>query len=213
MIPLFVKHNLQVRNALQLSRLTKCNFLIGDTEERLQNLEKIAVHQNKVMEEMHQAMLKTTPEPPKTTITTTVEQNNQSVHDLIMVEHIKEMAKLQRQLLLQQHQAQMANLESKKDAVRDEIEQVAELLINGRRAPRRSDSASAASETKGLGNLRQLLLRQGRGPLAARLTKKFDRMPSVQAVAWHQRFTDNFRLRQLQHQALRLRGPVLMPEN
>jgi len=188
-----------------------------DTENRLQNLEKIAVHQNQVMEEMHQAMLKTTPEPPKTTtITTKVEQNdNSSVHDELMVEHIKEMAKLQRQLLIQQHQVQMANLESKKDAVRDEIEQVANLLISGRRAPRRSDlqtsASTSTSEQKGLGNLRQLLLRQGRGRMAERLSKKFDLMPSQQAVAWHQRFSDNFRLRQLQHQALRLRGPVLMP--
>ena len=177
-----------------------------------------------MMEEMHQAMLKTTPEPPKTTtITTKVESNdssNSSVHDSIMVEHIKEMAKLQRQLLLQQHQAQMANLESKKEAVRDEIEQVANLLISGRRAPRRSDlqasgttSTASKTEHKGLGNLRQLLLRQGRGRMAERLSKKFDLMPSQQAVAWHQRFSDNFRLRQLQHQALRLRGPVLMPKN
>ena len=173
-----------------------------------------------MMEEMHQAMLKTTPEPPKTTtITTKVESNdssNSSVHDSIMVEHIKEMAKLQRQLLLQQHQAQMANLESKKEAVRDEIEQVANLLISGRRSPRRSDlqtSESSKTEVKGLGNLRQLLLRQGRGRMAERLSKKFDLMPSQQAVAWHQRFSDNFRLRQLQHQALRLRGPVLMPKN
>ena len=194
-------------------------LLIDDTENRLQNLEKIAVHQNQVMEEMHQAMLKTTPEPPKTTtITTKVEsESNSSVHDSIMVEHIKEMAKLQRQLLLQQHQAQMANLESKKAAVRDEIEQVANLLINNR-APRRSDlqtsgSSATKTEVKGLGNLRQLLLRQGRGRMAERLSKKFDLMPSQQAVAWHQRFSDNFRLRQLQHQALRLRGPVLMPKN
>ena len=197
-------------------------LLKDDTENRLQNLEKIAVHQNQVMEEMHQAMLKTTPEPPKTTtITTKVEsESNSSVHDSIMVEHIKEMAKLQRQLLLQQHQAQMANLESKKEAVRDEIEQVANLLISGRRAPRRSDlqasgttSTASKTEHKGLGNLRQLLLRQGRGRMAERLSKKFDLMPSQQAVAWHQRFSDNFRLRQLQHQALRLRGPVLMPKN
>ena len=188
----------------------------GDTEERLQNLEKIAVHQNKVMEEMHEAMLKTTPEPPKTTattITTKVEHEDESsVHDEIMVEHIKEMAKLQRQLLLQQHQQQMANLESQKDAVRDEIEQVANLLINGR-SPRRSDLQASGTAPAGVNTLRKLLLRQGRGRMADRLSKKFDSMPSRQAVAWHQRFSDNFRLRQLQHQALRLRGPVLMPKS
>merc|ERR1719490_14364 len=50
------------------------------------------------------------------------------VHDSIMSEHIKEMAALQRTLLIQQHKAHMANIERQKDAVRDEIEQVANML-------------------------------------------------------------------------------------
>ena len=151
------------------------------------------------------------------------------VHDSIMSEHIKEMAALQRTLLIQQHKAHMANIERQKDAVRDEIEQVANMLINGRNTRQnvRTDSLAAASEALGVGGapggvsggsagfqrLKQMFLSQGKPRMAQLVSEKFDtsgKIPTHQAVAWHQRFSDNFRLRKLQHQALRLRGPVLL---
>ena len=150
-------------------------------------------------------------------ISSTTEKN---VHDSILNEHIKEMAELQRTLLLQQHKAHMANIERQKDAVRDEIEQVANMLINSRatRQNVRTDSLSAASSqliqknssNRGLNRLKEMFLSQGKPRMAQIVSEKFDKLPTHQAVAWHQRFSDNFRLRKLQHQALRLRGPVLM---
>lgn len=123
-----------------------------------------------------------------------------------MEEHIKEMAALQRSLLLQQHKAHMNNLERQKDAVRSEIEQVAEMLINSR-----STRQNVRSDKRGVATLKEIFRRQGHPRMAEIVGSKFDSLPSQQAVAWHQRFSDNFRLRKLQHQALRLRGPVLMP--
>ena len=120
-----------------------------------------------------------------------------------MQEHIKEMAQLQRSLLLQQHQVQMANLERQKDAVRDEIEQVAQMLIHSRQNVRAERNSQGLAGSSSHSALKEMLRRNG---------KKFESLPSHQAIAWHQRFTDNFRLRKLQHQALRLRGPVLMPK-
>ena len=164
-----------------------------------------------MLEEMHEAMQKTTttPEPPKPTLTTTTTTTTteKSVHDSIMAEHIQEMAALQRSLLLQQHKAQMANLERQKDAVRDEIEQVANMLIHSRgtRQNVRSDGSNSFQ------HLKEMFIRQGQPRMAQLVSSKMDALPSHQAVAWHQRFTDNFRLRKLQHKALRLRGPVLMP--
>ena len=142
-----------------------------------------------------------------------------TVHDSIMSEHIKEMAQLQRTLLLQQHKAHMANIERQKDAVRDEIEQVANMLINSRNTRQnvRTDSLAAASsssnpvQSRGLARLKQMFINQGKPRMAQLVSEKFDgALPTHQAVAWHQRFSDNFRLRKLQHQALRLRGPVLL---
>ena len=142
-----------------------------------------------------------------------------TVHDSIMSEHIKEMAQLQRTLLLQQHKAHMANIERQKDAVRDEIEQVANMLINSRNTRQnvRTDSLAAASsssnpvQSRGLARLQQMFINQGKPRMAQLVSEKFDgTLPTHQAVAWHQRFSDNFRLRKLQHQALRLRGPVLI---
>ena len=204
------------------------------TEERLQNLESIAVHQNAMLEEMHEAMTKTTiapPEPslrpPASTVPTPFtgsRLNASSQHDSIMAEHIREMAALQRSLLLQQHKAHMANLERQKDAVRDEIEQVANMLISSR-SPRqnvRADLLSANSDNNPLlidqsGSsiraLKEMFVKQGRPRMARLVGQKFEGLPSQQAVAWHQRFSDNFRLRKLQHQALRLRGPVLLPSD
>ena len=129
-----------------------------------------------------------------------------------MTEHIKEMAALQRSLILQQHKAHMANLERQKDAVRDEIEQVANMLIHSRGT--RQNVRSDPQRESNFQHLKEMFIRQGRPRMAQLVSSKMDTLPSHQAVAWHQRFTDNFRLRKLQHQALRLRGPVLIkPEN
>ena len=168
-----------------------------------------------------------------------------------MAEHIKEMAELQKSLMIKQHQAHMANLERQKAEVRREIEQVAEMLIHGRSTRKTSSSSSpgftkkltmsdlhmAGSSTSGSGsghpssavissrmsprtvrNLKDMFMKQGKPRMAALVSSKFreignEELPSQQAMAWHQRFTDNYRLRQLQHRALRLRGPVLMPQS
>lgn len=164
-----------------------------------------------------------------------------------MAEHIKEMAELQKSLMIKQHQAHMANLERQKAEVRREIEQVAEMLIHGRSTRKASSSPgftkkltmsdlhTAGSSTSGSGhpssavissrmsprtvrNLKDMFMKQGKPRMAALVSSKFreignEELPSQQAMAWHQRFTDNYRLRQLQHRALRLRGPVLMPQS
>lgn len=131
-----------------------------------------------------------------------------------MQEHIKEMAALQRSLLLQQHKAHLAQLERQKDAVRDEIEQVAQMLISSRKNVRTTDqmtsSSSQPSSSRGVDKLKEMFIRQGQPRMAQLVNSKFQSLPTHQAMAWHQRFSDNFRLRKLQHQALRLRGPVLL---
>lgn len=191
----------------------------GDTEERLQNLETIAVHQNAMLEKMHEAMKTTTTHapipPPAPTLETSTRQDSTttSTHDAIMAEHMKEMAQLQKTLIIEQHKAQMANLERQKDAIRDEIESVAHMLINSRdlRSNTRSDLAKTSTNPQAVENLKEMLIKQGRPRMARLVSQKLQGLPSQQAIAWHQRFSDNFRLRKLQHEALRLRGPVLMP--
>ena len=125
-----------------------------------------------------------------------------------MSEHIKEMASLQRTLLIQQHKAHMANIERQKDAVRDEIEQVANMLINSRNTRQnvRTDSLAAASNhnqsSVGLQRLKEMFVQSGKPRMAQLVSEKFEgTLPTHQAVAWHQRFSDNFRLRKVQHQA------------
>merc|ERR1712083_245343 len=122
---------------------------------------------------MHEAMTKTTTtsnpqqtlKPPTAatpTLNTNTHTTEKNVHDSILNEHIKEMAELQRTLLLQQHKAHMANIERQKDAVRDEIEQVANMLINSRstrqnsRQNVRTDSLAAAFSSGSSSNPRGL---------------------------------------------------------
>jgi uncharacterized coiled-coil DUF342 family protein len=112
-------------------------------------------------------------------------------------------------MLMQQHKNHMAQMEKHRDSVREEIEKVAEMLIHarternegrtGRRRPTRRRAAALAA-------LRQAMLKKGHTDQTVSAAEHIEEaVPTVRTLAWYQRLTDNYRLRELQHKAMRLR--------
>jgi hypothetical protein len=109
-------------------------------------------------------------------------------------------------------------MEKHRDSVREEIEQVAEMLIKAR--PERVVSTTEQKVRKRPqrpSRKRQAAAAALRNALARRGNNKPDQtvaadeiietaVPTVRSLAWYQRFTDNYRLRELQHKASRLRS-------
>lgn len=134
-------------------------------ERRLKNLESITQRQKTMLEN-----LVSTSAPP--------------IASAMNEERIRI---LERQM--KRHQRERINdLQKHRKAVREEIEEVAQILINNR-PPRLAAQPS-----------------RKRPLFAGRLQTQ----PSNnQVIAWHQRLSDNFRMRRLQNRALRLRGSIL----
>ena len=127
-------------------------------------------------------------------------------------DRLEEMREMHASMLMQQHKTHMAQMEKHRDSVREEIEKVAEMLINarpprahnegrkGRRRPSRKRAVALAA-------LRQAMLRKGHSDQASSSSEHMEEaVPTVRTLAWYQRLTDNYRLRELQHKASRLRS-------
>jgi hypothetical protein len=130
-------------------------------------------------------------------------------------DRLEEMRDLHASMLMQQHKNHMAQMEKHRDSVREEIEKVAEMIINarperangvgrkGRRRPSRRRLAALAA-------VRQAMLRKGHSDQAVSAAEHIEEaVPTVRSLAWYQRFTDNYRLRELQHKASKLRSANL----
>ena len=148
----------------------------------------------------------------------------------------QDMRDLQQQLLLEQHKVHVSNMEAQRQAVRDEIGNLADLIIHTR--PENNVGQPSKPSLAHLGELVRttmspqqraatIALIKRKRPLLGQILEKT--IPSIlsvaesdsitgesiqptftskRATAWHQRFMDNFRIRKLQGRALNLRKPV-----
>ena len=86
--------------------------------------------------------------------------------------------------------------------LQEQQQQEQELRLRRAREMQRSHAQLVEHE------LQRQTLRQAQEPSAPSPSSVPEAPPSRQVIAWYQRFTDNFRMRQLQDRALRLKGAV-----
>jgi hypothetical protein len=173
--------------------------------ERLANLEALTRQQSKMLKELSAAAT-ATPSAANSTEDPVLKKR--------MEDRLEEMRDLHSSMLMQQHKNHLVQMEKHRDSVREEIEKVAEMLIKtrpervvsnegekpkGRRRPRPSRKRTVAA-------LHQAMLHRGQsGDQVVSADEHFEEaVPTVRTLAWYQRFTDNYRLRKLQHKAMRL---------
>ena len=146
----------------------------------------------------------------------------------------QEMRELQKKLILEQQQVHQASIEAQRQAVRDEIGKMADIIIRTRPKPQKPAISSLAKFEKLVKTTMSpqqraatLALIKQKRPLLGRILQ--ETIPSLLSVAesdsitgesvqptftsnranaWHQRFMDNFRMRKLQGRALSLRRPT-----
>ena len=133
-----------------------------------------------------------------------------------------QMEKLHSHLIDQQRKVHVQNLESQREAVRDEMDKMAEVLL----ATTRGAAAAAASSKPAFTpeQRREALaqMKRHRPEMVRALGKKIpgilsgdstrpprriegqESLANPRVIAWHQRFVDNFKLRKLQSRASRL---------
>ena len=144
------------------------------------------------------------------------------------------MQDLQRKLIMEQQKLHQSNIEAQRQAVRDEIGKMADIIIHTRPKVQRPSLSSLAKFEKLVKTTMSpqqraatLALIKQKRPLLGRILQ--ETIPSLLSVAesdsitgesvqptftsqranaWHQRFMDNFRIRKLQGRALSLRKPV-----
>jgi hypothetical protein len=173
---------------------------IHKIDPRLANLEALTRQQSKMLQELAAAAIAAPTSPAPTEDPATKKR---------MEERLEEMRDLHASMLMQQHKNHMAQMEKHRDSVREEIEKVAEMLIHarternegrtGRRRPTRRRAAALAA-------LRQAMLKKGHTDQTVSAAEHIEEaVPTVRTLAWYQRLTDNYRLRELQHKAMRLR--------
>ena len=104
---------------------------------------------------------------------------------------LDQMERLHTHLVSQQKQAHEESLEAQREAVRDEMEKMAEALLSSRHQENRQEAMAKIKPE----------LARALGGGKARPPRK---VMNPRVVAWHQRFVDNFKLRQLQSRAMRL---------
>ena len=105
---------------------------------------------------------------------------------------LNQMERLHTHLVSQQKQAHEDNLEAQREAVRQEMEKMAEVLLSSRHQQGRQEA---------MAKIKPELARALGGGGKARPPRK---VVNPRVVAWHQRFVDNFKLRQLQSRAMQL---------
>ena len=190
-----------------IEAVEKLNVGTSGANERLANLEALTSHQSKMLQELSVVAM-TPPTAPSPSEDPNVKKKFE--------DRLEEMRELHSSMLMQQHKNHIAQMEKHRDSVREEIEKVAEMLINarperanvgvlrGRRRPGRRRAAALAA-------LRQSMLRKGAHPDQAVSAAEHieEAVPTVRSLAWYQRFTDNYRLRELQHKASKLRSAGL----
>ena len=126
---------------------------------------------------------------------------------------LQQMQKLHLHLMKEQKKAHDKSLEAQREAVRDEMGRMAELLIKARdHSPITDDlSGERLKALKLMKRRKPDLVRTLRLKLpdlvssAGHIVHPDSRPVDQKVVAWHQRFVDNFRLRNLQNRARRLR--------
>ena len=188
-----------------IEAVEKLNAGTAGANERLANLEALTRQQSKMLKELSAAAT-ATPSAANSTEDPVLKKR--------MEDRLEEMRDLHSSMLMQQHKNHLVQMEKHRDSVREEIEKVAEMLIKtrpervvsnegekpkGRRRPRPSRKRTVAA-------LRQAMLHRGQsGDQVVSADEHFEEaVPTVRTLAWYQRFTDNYRLRKLQHKAMRL---------
>ena len=202
-----------------IEAVEKLNAGTAGANERLANLEALTKQQSQMLEQLSAAAATAPP-----TSSTPVEDPALKKR---MEDKLEEMREMHSSMLMQQHKNHLAQMEKHRDSVREEIEHVAEMLIKAR-PERVVDSSPVREEKKGrrrqrpsrkrqaaVAALRSALIRRGQSQSssgadqAVAADEHFEleaAVPTVRSLAWYQRFTDNYRLRELQHKAMRLRG-------
>ena len=147
----------------------------------------------------------------------------------------QEMKDLQKKLIMEQHQVHQASIEAQRQAVRDEIGKMADIIIHTRPKTGQQTFSSLSKFEKLVKTTMSpqqraatlALIKQKRPLLGKILQETIPSLLSVasesdsltgesvqptftskRAGAWHQRFMDNFRIRKLQGRALSLRRPA-----
>jgi len=199
-----------------IEAVEKLNAGTAGANERLASLEALTKQQSKILEKLSAAAATAPP-------TSSAPAEDPALKKK-MEEKLEEMREMHSSMLMQQHKNHLAQMEKHRDSVREEIEHVAEMLIkarpervveNGDKKKGRRQQRPSRKRQAAVAALRSALIRRGQSQSssgadqAVAADEHFEletAVPTVRSLAWYQRFTDNYRLRELQHKAMRLRG-------
>eukprot|EP00094_Tigriopus_californicus_P006676 TCALIF_06428-PA protein Name:"Similar to PRR21 Putative proline-rich protein 21 (Homo sapiens)" AED:0.60 eAED:0.65 QI:0/-1/0/1/-1/1/1/0/1869 len=196
-------------------------------EQRLNLLEDASHRQLEVLETLTNAMQQFEVEQTKTLerierLEATAVRHEMFL-DQLQAQDKRFQAELRQRMFSEQ---QKQNLAKQKDAIREEIEQVAQVLINTREKRQRQIQRQRQRQLlrKRKAQELQLLRQQSNSRPHESSTQQQQQQqqqtsesrprlrpespPSRQVIAWYQRFADNYRMRKLQDKALNLRRTI-----